>query len=278
MSPRTPSGVACAPRLEIVTVPGLPVIAPGDDLGAIVGRALDAADFALRDGDVVAVASKLVSRAEGRFVSLASVVPSARAEAIATRAGKDPRIAELVLREAIEVSRVTRGAIIVRHRLGFISANAGIDQSNAGLPGASPDEGPWALLLPLDPDASASLLQRALTVASGAAIGVVVTDSFGRPFRLGTVGAAIGVAGLPALWDQRGGVDLFGRVLEQTVTALADQVAAAADLVLGQADEARGAVVVRGLRFPVGAHSARELVRPTAEDLYARSRDDDPDA
>ena len=278
MPPRTPSGVACAPRLEIVSVPGLPIVAPGDDLGALLVGALDAAGFPLRDGDVVAIASKLVSRAEGRFVALGSVVPSPRAEALAARAGKDPRVAELVLREGSEVSRVARGAIIVRHRLGFISANAGIDLSNAGMPGAPADEGPWALLLPLDPDASAERLRGALAGASSAAVGVVVTDSFGRPFRIGTVGAAIGVAGLPALWDQRGGVDLFGRMLEMTVTALADQVAAAADLVLGQADEARGAVVVRGLSFPVGSHSARELVRPTAEDLYARSRDDDPDA
>jgi coenzyme F420-0:L-glutamate ligase/coenzyme F420-1:gamma-L-glutamate ligase len=275
MPPRSPSGVACAPRLEILTVPGLPLVAPGDDLAALVVAGLRAAGLALADGDVVAVPSKLVSRAEGRFVALASVTPSPRAEALAARAGKDARVAELVLREASEVSRVARGAIIVRHRLGFVSANAGIDLSNAGLPGAPASEGPWALLLPLDPDGSAERLRRALAEASGAAIGVVVTDSFGRPFRLGTVGAAIGVAGLPALWDQRGGVDLFGRVLEMTVTALADQVAAAADLVLGQAAEARGAVVVRGLSFPVGAHSARELVRPAAEDLYARSSDDE---
>jgi coenzyme F420-0:L-glutamate ligase/coenzyme F420-1:gamma-L-glutamate ligase len=275
VSHRPSSGIACGPRLELSALPGLPLVVPGDDLAALLLAALARAGLALADGDVIAIASKLVSRAEGRFVPLSRVEPSPRAVALAARAGKDPRIAELVLREASEVSRVAPGAIIVRHRLGFVSANAGIDQSNAGLPGAEPSEGPFALLLPEAPDASAERLRRALSEASGAAIGVVVTDSFGRPFRLGTVGAAIGVAGLPALWDQRGGTDLFGRVLEQTVTALADQVAAAADLVAGQAAEGRGAVLVRGLRFPVGSHSARELARPREQDLYAGPRGGD---
>lgn len=273
MPHRIAPGVACAPRLELVAVPGLPVVVPGDDLARLLLDALANAGLSLVDGDVLAIASKLVSRAEGRFVALSSVEPSARARGLGARAGKDPRLAELVLRESTDISRIARGAIIVRHRLGFIAANAGVDQSNAGLPGAA--GGPWALLLPIDPDASAERVRRALTDASGAALGVVVTDSFGRPFRVGTVGTAIGVAGLPALWDQRGSTDLFGRVLEQTVTALADQIAAAADLVAGQGAEGRGAVLVRGLRFPVGSHSARELVRPAEEDLYARPRDDD---
>jgi coenzyme F420-0:L-glutamate ligase/coenzyme F420-1:gamma-L-glutamate ligase len=159
--------------------------------------------------------------------------------------------------------------LVVRHRLGFIAANAGIDCSNARPAGAAAGTGPWALVLPEAPDASAERIRVALHRASGAQLGVVISDSFGRPFRMGTVGAAIGVAGLPPLWDRRGEEDLFGRVLEQTVTALADQVAAAADLVAGQAAEGRGVVVVRGLSFPVGEHSARDLVRPSEEDLYA---------
>jgi coenzyme F420-0:L-glutamate ligase/coenzyme F420-1:gamma-L-glutamate ligase len=157
----------------------------------------------------------------------------------------------------------------VRHRLGFVSANAGIDCSNAAPAGAPPGSGPWALLLPSNPDAAAEALRAALSARHGAAIGVVISDSFGRPFRLGTVGAAIGLAGLPALWDRRGEPDLYGRKLELTITALGDQVAAAADLVAGQAGEGRAVVLVRGLSFSPGAHTAAELLRPAREDLYA---------
>lgn len=259
----------CAAKLEILAVPGLPIVEAGADLPALVARTLARARFELRDGDVVVLASKIVSRAEGRFVDLQSVEPSARANELGTTVGKDPRVVELILHESSSISRVAPNVLVVRHRLGFISANAGIDASNA-LPASAPaGSGPWALLLPEAPDATAEAIRAALHRASSAAIGVVISDSFGRPFRLGTVGAAIGVAGLPALWDQRGNTDLFGRVLEHTITALADQVAAAADLVAGQAAEARGLVVVRGLSFPVGEHSATELVRPAEEDLYA---------
>jgi coenzyme F420-0:L-glutamate ligase/coenzyme F420-1:gamma-L-glutamate ligase len=178
---------------------------------------------------------------------------------------KEPAMGELILRESVSVSRAVPGVLIVRHRQGFVSANAGIDRSNALPPGAPGGSGPWALLLPLDPDASA----RALRDALGGEIAVVISDSLGRPFRLGTVGAALGVAGLPAIWDQRGRTDLDGRALEHTVTALADQVAAAADLVAGQADEGRGAVLVEGLSFPAVEGSARDLLRDPATDLYA---------
>lgn len=257
--------IAVAPRLELTALPELPIVQPGDDLAALVRAALGRAAIALADGDVIVVASKVVSRAEGRFVDLASVAPSERAEALARETAGDPRVVELVLRESTRVSRKAKGALIVRHRLGFVTANAGIDLSNAAPPHGS-GAGPWALLLPESPDASAERLRVAL---GPAAIGVVVSDSHGRPFRVGTVGAAIGVAGLPATWDQRGGVDIFGRVLEHTMTALADQVAAAADLVAGQAAERRGAVHVRGLSFSVVASTAAELVRPADGDLYA---------
>src|SRR5205823_5402890 len=152
-----------------------------------------------------------------RFVDLTTVEPSERARSAAATTGKDARLCELILRESQQVSRSAPGALVVRHRLGFVSADAGIDASNAVPPGAAPGSGPWALLLPADPDGSAERIRRALHERSGAALGVVVSDSFGRPFRLGTVGAAIGVAGLPALWDQRGEQDLFGRVLQHTV-------------------------------------------------------------
>jgi len=243
-------------RLEAIALPGLPVIEPGDDLAALIAAALGRAELTLRDGDVIVVASKLVSRAEDRFVDLTAIDPSPRARELAATTGKDPRHVEVVLRESAAVSRAAKGVLIVRHRLGFVVANAGVDASNVR------GDGSWLLLLPADPDASAA----ALSVRLGAA--VVISDSCGRPFRLGTVGIAIGAAGLPALVDQRGVRDLFGRALEHTETALADQIAAAADLVAGQAAEGRGAVLVRGLRFPSSSGGASMLCRVAEEDLY----------
>jgi coenzyme F420-0:L-glutamate ligase/coenzyme F420-1:gamma-L-glutamate ligase len=264
--------ITCAHRLELVALRGVPVLRAGDDLGEIVLAALARDGLALCDGDVVVVASKAMSRVEGRFVDLRTVQASERARELAKQTGKDERLVELVLRESAEVSRVAPDALVVRHKLGFVYADAGIDMSNArpgGAGGAPPAEGPWVLLLPEAPDRSAEALRRRLAEASGARVGVVVSDSFGRPFRLGTVGAAVGVAGLPALWDKRGEADLFERRLEHTVTALADQVAAAADLVAGQGSEGRAVVLVRGLAFDVGEHGAHELVRPRDRDLYA---------
>lgn len=268
-SPAGSDRAACAARLEIEALPGLPIIRPGDSLAALTLAALAATQRELRDGDVLVFASKVVSRAEGRFVDLARVAVSPAAAALAQDVDKDPRLVELILGESQAISRRARGVLVVRHRLGFILANAGIDQSNAAPPEAPPGSGPWVLLLPEAPDRSAEVLRAALAKATGAAVGVVISDSFGRPFRLGTVGAAIGLAGVPALWDQRGEPDLFGRRLEHTVTALGDQIAAAADLVAGQAAEGRAVVLVRGLEFAVGAHTARELYRLPGEDLYA---------
>ncbi len=266
---RPAGAIRCDDRLELTALPGLPLVGGGDDLAALVSDALARAAITLRDGDAIVLASKIVSRAEGRFVDLTTVTPGERAVATARATGKDPRFCELVLGESKAISRTGPGALVVRHKLGFVSADAGIDASNAVPRGAPPGSGPWALLLPVDPDGSAARVRAELEERSGATIGVVISDSFGRPFRLGTVGAAIGVAGIPALWDRRGEADLFGRILEHTVTALADQVAAAADLVAGQAAEGRGAVHVRGLAFPVGAHSAAELLRRPDQDLYA---------
>jgi coenzyme F420-0:L-glutamate ligase/coenzyme F420-1:gamma-L-glutamate ligase len=245
-------------RLEAIALPGIPVVQPGDDIAALIAASLARAELTLRDGDVLVVASKVVSRAENRFVDLGTVEPSERARALAAQTGHDPRHVEVVLRESVAVSRAGKGVLIVRHRLGFVVANAGVDFSNVR------GDGDWALLLPRDPDASAARLRTALQ-----APGVVISDSFGRPFRQGTVGVAIGAAGLPVLVDQRGRRDLFGRALERTVTALADQIAAVADLVAGQADEGRGAVLVRGVTFVAAGGGASMLVRPPEEDLYA---------
>jgi len=237
----------------------------GDDVAALLLQALGRAGLALRDGDVIAIAQKIISKAEGRQVRLAEVIPSAQAEALAAAAGKDARLVELILRESTAVSRVAPGVLIVRHRLGFTSANAGIDRSNVET-AAGPEEA--VLLLPLDPDASAAALREALRATTGATVGVVITDSHGRPFRLGTVGVAIGVAGLPALWNRRGEADLYGYRLQHTDVGLADEIAAAAGLLMGQAAEGLPAVLLRGLRLPPAEGRATDLVRPESMDLY----------
>jgi coenzyme F420-0:L-glutamate ligase/coenzyme F420-1:gamma-L-glutamate ligase len=261
--------IRCGDRLEVLAVPGLPLVGQGADIPALVSRALSAGGFSIRHGDVLVVTSKLLSRAEGRFVELPRVEPSTRAVEIAHEVGKDPRVIELILRESIAVSRRARGVLVVRHRLGFVVANAGIDMSNAVPPDALPGSGPWALLLPQAPDASAAAIRARVEADLGSRVGVVITDSFGRPFRVGTVGVAIGVSGLPPLWDQRGDPDLFGRPLEITVTALADQIAAVADLVAGQAAERRPLMLVRGLDFDPSEQGASSLLRKAEEDLYA---------
>lgn len=257
----------CGESLSLRALPGLPLIGPGDDLAAIVRAGLARAGIALAPSDVLVVTSKIVSRAEGRFVDLATVTAGAEAEALGTRVGKDPRVVELILRESAAVSRVARGVLVVRHRLGFVVANAGIDLSNAAPPGAPAGQGPWALLLPTDPDGAAERLRRALSPSGE--LGVVISDSFGRPFRHGTVGAAIGSAGVPALSDLRGDPDLHGRRLEQTITALADELAAAAGIVAGQGAEGRAVVHVRGLAFAPVSSGASGLCRAPGEDLYA---------
>ena len=252
-------------HLTLIALPGIPDVQPGDDVGRLLLAALDGAGLAPQDGDVIAIAQKIVSKAEGRLVDLADVEPGERARELAGQTDKDPRLVELILRESDEVSRVRPGVIIVRHRLGFTSANAGIDRSNVET-AAGPEEA--VLLLPLDPDASAAALREALRAATGATVGVVITDSHGRPFRLGTVGVAIGVAGLPALWDRRGEADRYGYRLQHTDVGVADEVAAAAGLLMGQAAEGQPAVLLRGLRLPPIDGRATDLVRPKDLDLY----------
>lgn len=258
--------IAVAPQLVLTALPGIPIVRAGDDLVAIILEALRGAGIALAACDVVVVTSKLVSRAEGRLVDLHEVEPSARAVEVAAIVNRDPRLVELILRESESISRLKKDVLIVRHRLGMTVANAGIDRSNVD-PASTDDT--KVLLLPVDPDASAERIRRGIEEATGAPIGVVITDSFGRPFRLGTVGVAVGVAGMPALWDQRGRKDLFGRRLELTITALGDQIAAAADLLAGQAGEARPVVLMRGLSFPPADGRARDIVRPREFDIYS---------
>lgn len=250
-------------RLELIVLDGIPMVAPGDDLAAMLLAAVARTGMSLQAGDVLVLAQKIVSKAEGRTVDLATVAASPRALEIAAAVHKDPRFVELVLRESREVLRARPDILIVEHRLGFVMANAGIDRSN--VEGGDRDV---VLLLPEDPDASAARLRSALLASAGVEIGVVVNDSFGRAWRRGTMGIAIGSAGLPALLDRRGSPDLFGRPLQVTMIGYADEIASAASLLMGQGDEGRPAVLVRGLDVPAGHGSARDLIRPRAEDLF----------
>jgi coenzyme F420-0:L-glutamate ligase/coenzyme F420-1:gamma-L-glutamate ligase len=248
----------------LTPIDGLPNIGSGDDLAALTIAQLQHSDMALRGGDVLVFAQKVVSKAEGRLVELASVTPSARAREVAAETQKDPRLVELILSEARRVVRSRPGVLIVEHRLGFIVANAGVDQSNVG-----PSDGvERALLLPRNPDASAAKLRSALEDHFRVPVGVIINDSFGRPWRLGTAGVALGVAGMPALNDLRGTPDLFGRPLMVTTSAFADEIAAAASLVMGQAGEGRPVVLVRGLRWQELSGSGQDLIRPIEEDLF----------
>ena len=265
---RTSSGVSCALELTFRVIEGLPRIAPGDDLAALLCRALEHSVLCPRTCDIVVVTSKLVAKAENRYVDLQEVQPSAAALELAARVGKDAREVEVMLWDSERISRAAPGVLVVRHHGGHVSANAGVDQSNALPPAAAPGSGPWLLRLPEDPDASAAALRARLESAFGVRLAVIVSDSFGRPFRHGSVGAAIGLSGLPALHDQRGDRDLDGRALQHTETATADQIAAAADLLCGQAAEGRGAALVRGLQFAASTATARELCRSADGDLY----------
>lgn len=210
---------------------------------------------------MIVIAQKIVSKAEGRIVDLTEVTPSNEALAWADKTEKDPRVVELVLRESARVLRARPSLMIVEHRLGFVMANAGIDASNTG-------GGERVILLPEDPDGSAARLAEGIREKTGAAVGVIIGDSWGRPWRLGTVGFAIGAAGLPALVDRRGVPDRDGRELQATAIGLADELAAAASVLMGQAAEGRPVVVIRGLAVDAPAGRAADLIRPVAEDLF----------
>jgi coenzyme F420-0:L-glutamate ligase/coenzyme F420-1:gamma-L-glutamate ligase len=249
-----------AGRLELFAVPGIPMVHAGDDLAALIADRVGT----LCERDVVVIAQKVVSKAEGRSVDVASVVASQRARDLAAQVGKDPRLVEVILSESRRVVRSRPNLLIMQHRLGFVMANAGIDHSNV----AFADDGERVLLLPRDPDGSAEALRAALSARFGVKIGVIISDSFGRPWRRGTAGVAIGAAGLPAMIDMRGAPDLFGRALEVTIVGFADEIAAAASLLQGQAAEAQPVVVVRGLTWTAPDAPIRELVRPAEEDLF----------
>lgn len=249
--------------IEIIPLPGIGEVTPAADLPALLGGALDALGLVLRPDDIMVVTQKIVSKAEGRFVDLATVKPGGEAERIAGVTRKDPRLVELVLAESSAVLRAVPNVLITRHRLGLVMANAGIDRSNIG-PGGEDR----ALLLPVDPDASAARISDGLATRTGVAPAVVISDSFGRPWRHGVVSVAIGAARICALIDRRGDLDRDGRRLEVTQIALADMVATAAGLAAGEGAEGIPAVLVRGYPLQGEPSPATALVRPLAEDLF----------
>jgi coenzyme F420-0:L-glutamate ligase/coenzyme F420-1:gamma-L-glutamate ligase len=251
-------------ELTISALDGLPQVRPFDDLGGLLIAALERAGIALRSRDVLVVTSKIVAKAEGRYRELAAIEPSERARAIARTTNKDARLVEAVLSEAAEVLRAVPNVLIVATHHGLIMANAGIDQSNL----EPEDDGRRVLLLPEAPDRSAQAIKERLDAHFGVEIGVIVSDSVGRPWRLGTVGLAIGAAGVPALWDRRGEHDLSGRRLQATEVAFADAVASMAVLAMGEAAEGRPAALVRGLSWSGPARPAAALLRKKAEDLF----------
>jgi coenzyme F420-0:L-glutamate ligase/coenzyme F420-1:gamma-L-glutamate ligase len=251
-----------ATHITYTGLPGIPLIREGDDLSEIISVALREAGIALVSGDVLVVAQKIISKAEGRRAGLSAFTPSAEAYRLADIVRKDPRHVEAILSESTEVIRASEGVLIVAHRLGFVMANAGIDQSNVG------DDADGILLLPRDPDATCARLKAEFDGRHKVDVAVIINDSFGRPWRNGVVGVAIGAAGVPALRSLVGTPDLYGRALRITEVALADELAAAASLVMGQSAEALPVVHVRGFAATGERSNAAALIRPKQRDLF----------
>ncbi|MEO0597584.1 MAG: coenzyme F420-0:L-glutamate ligase [Chloroflexota bacterium] len=253
--------MANAPSFQIYALQGVPMVQEDDDLVAIIRDALTASGFELVDGEIIVMASKIVSKAQGRLVALEDVVAGEEAVQVAAEVGKDPRVVELILSESRGISRMRRGVLITEHVQGFVSANSGVDASNVG-------EKDSVLLLPKKPDEVAHRIRIRLKHLTGADVAIVITDTHGRPFRLGNIGVALGVAGMEALWDKRGETDLFGREMIATVMGYGDMVASAAHLVMGEGAEGLPLVLIRGLVFPKGDGKASDLNRPPEMDMY----------
>jgi len=251
------------PALTFTPIAGIPMVRAGDDLPALILSALAAQQLTLAPGDILVVAQKIVSKAEGRQVALASITPTAAAITLAGETDKDPRLVELILRESNTVLRKKPGVLIVRHRLGLVGAQAGIDQSNIE---HGDDEN--ALLLPEDPDASARLIRDEIAARTGVSAGVIISDSMNRPWRLGTIGGAIGSAGITVLDDRRGGHDIYGRELKVTMINRADSIATAATLVMGETTEKTPVALVRGFATEDSTQTARDIIRPLEEDMF----------
>lgn len=243
----------------------IPLIKPGDNLVDLFLLALEPSNIHLEDGDVLVIAQKVISKSEDRFINLSNISPSDRAVELANKTEKDPRLVELILRESKEVLRYRPGTIIVEHRLGFVCANAGIDHSNVVESNIGEE---WVLLLPVEPDLSAEKISRQIEAKTGKNVGVLIIDSHGRAWRLGVVGITIGISGVPGLVDFRGKKDLFDYTLNVTQVAAADELAAAASLMMGQAAERTPVVHVRGFPYSFRESSLKELLRPKEQDLF----------
>ncbi|MDA0230723.1 MAG: coenzyme F420-0:L-glutamate ligase [Proteobacteria bacterium] len=251
-------------RLSLIALPDIPLVEPGDDLCGLIGSSVDRAGEELRDGDVLVIAQKIVSKAEGRYAVLDEVEPSAEAIKLGQKTDKDPRLVELILSESSEILRHRPGVLIVAHRLGFVLANAGIDSSNV----APNNDGQCVLLLPLDPDGTCTKLRAEILARFGKSVAIVINDSVGRAWRVGTVGIAIGTSGLESVQDLRGQEDLYGRPLMVSIVGMGDELAAAASILQGQGDEGLPVVLVRGLERSNEQGNASTLVRDEAEDLF----------
>jgi coenzyme F420-0:L-glutamate ligase/coenzyme F420-1:gamma-L-glutamate ligase len=260
--------ILCKSSMPLTLTPlkNIPLIRQGDNLADIVVNALEKDKITAEDNDILVFAQKIISKAEGRAVNLARVIPSQKAVELARQIEKDARVIELILRESNAVLRTRPGTIIVEHKLGFICANAGIDHSNVAGIGDPAEE--WVLLLPAEPDGSAARLRNEIIARTGKSIAILIIDSHGRAWRNGTVGTAIGLAGLPGLQDLRGQPDLFGFELRITQVGVADELAAAASLAMGQAAEGTPIVHVRGFPYPLREGSLEELIRPKEQDLF----------
>lgn len=255
--------MALSPAISAIPLPGLPLIQAGDDLAQVIQDALVTQDMRLEQDDVVVVAQKIVSKAEGRTARLADVNAGAEAIRIAALSGKDPRLVELILAEATEVIRAVPGVVITRHHHGHVLANSGIDASNVM---GSDDV---VLLWPQEPDLSAQKLRAAMQARFGVRVAVIISDSLGRAWRLGTTGTAIGIAGMQPLRDRCGETDLFGRELRATITAVADEIAGAASLAIGEGAEGTPVAIVRGARYGVEENaSISDTLRPIEQDLF----------
>ncbi|WKZ38233.1 MAG: coenzyme F420-0:L-glutamate ligase [Anaerolineales bacterium] len=252
--------------LTLIPLKNIPLIRRDDNLADILLNSLPETGLELREDDIFVLAQKIVSKAEGRMVHLGTVDPSQRALELGGRTEKDPRLVELMLRESNEVVRFRKGVIVVEHKLGFICANAGIDHSNVMTETGDRDD--LVLLLPENPDRSAKLIREEIRRKTNKNIGIMIIDSHGRAWRNGTVGICIGLSGIPAVVDERGWKDLFGYILKATIVGVADELAAAASLVMGQAAEGTPVVHVRGFPYPLREGSLGELTRPKDQDMF----------
>ncbi len=248
-------------KMEVYGLETIPIVKEGDNIAKLIIEAAKKENVGIQDNDIIVIAQTIVSRSEGRIVNLKDIEPSPFAKILANETRKDPRLVEVILRESKGIVRMGGHHLIMETRHGFVCANSGVDRSN--VPGEE-----TVSLLPLDPDASARKIRDEIRRLTGKEVAVIISDTFGRPLREGAVGVAIGVAGIDPLYDMRGRKDLFGYVLETTLVAIADELASAAELVMGESNEGIPVVVIRGFKYPKGEYSIQKLLRPVEKDLF----------